>query len=204
MSVTSVDPRYFDEAAPRPTERGRGLWGMRLFVATEAMLFVLLFFAYFYLGASNSQWPLEKDPSFKYALILLGILLLSSFVAAWGEAGIRKDSVRRLNAGVGLTLLLGFLFLGIQALEYHHHLKELRPTDSAYGSIFYTITSLHLAHVVIGLLLLVFIFARGLAGHFSAGRHLAVKNAIFYWHFVDVVWVFVVAILYIAPHLYGE
>ena len=58
-------------------------------------------------------------------------------------------------------------------------------------------------HVIVGMLMLSFVFARGLAGHFSKERHLAVKNSVLYWHFVDVIWVLVVAIIYLSPHLYG-
>lgn len=186
----------------RPLERGRGRWGMWLFIATEAMLFALLFFAYFYLGASRPEWPPKEDPSYKYALILLGILLLSSAVLHWGERGIKQGSAGRLKAGLGLTLLLGLAFLGVQMLEYRSHLKHLQPTTDAYGSIFYTITGFHLAHVLVGMLMLAFVFARALAGHFDRRRHLAVENASLYWHFVDVVWVCVVAVLYLSPHFY--
>lgn len=190
--------------AVRTIETGRGTWGMRLFVATEGMLFALLFFAYFYLGATQAQWPLEEDPSYKYALILLGILIASSFTAAWGESGIESGRQGRLQAGLAATLLLGIAFLGVQALEYRIHLRTLKPTDNAYGSIFYTVTTFHLAHFVLGLLFLLFAFVRSFAGHFTEERHLAVKNSVFYWHFVDIVWIFVVAILYILPHLHGE
>ncbi|MBN1237923.1 MAG: hypothetical protein JXB36_05445, partial [Gammaproteobacteria bacterium] len=85
----------------RPVERRRGEIGMWLFIGTEAMLFVLLFFAYFYLGSSKPQWPLSEDPSFTYALILLAILLVSSFVAHWGQRGIEADRPGQLKAGLG-------------------------------------------------------------------------------------------------------
>lgn len=205
MTVAAEGMEDVYPPAIRPRERGRGLWGMWLFIGTEAMLFALLFFAYFYLASSKSQWPLEDDPSFRYALVLLAILLGSSFVAAWGEKGIREYGNKgRLNAGLGLTLLLGAGFLVVQYFEYAERLKHLRPTDNAYGSMFYTITTLHMAHVIMGVLMLSFVFARGLAGHFTQDRHLAVKNSVLYWHFVDVVWIFVVSILYISPHFYGE
>lgn len=187
----------------RPVERGRGQWGMSLFIATEAMLFVLLFFAYFYLAASQPRWPLTEDPSFILALVLLAILLVSSFTAAWGKRGIEAGNSRRLNLGIGMTLILAVAFLIVQVFEYRHHLEKLTPTDSAYGSIFYTITTLHLAHVIGGFGLLAFVLARGLAGHFTGDRHLAADNAVLYWHFVDVVWLLVVAVLYVLPHFYG-
>ena len=187
----------------RPHERRRGMWGMWLFIATEAALFVLLFFSYFYLAATRPNWPLHKDPSFTYALVLLAILIISSLVATWAEHGIKKGHPLRLNIGLGLTLLLGVLFLVVQYFEYNSHLKELKPTENAYGSIFYTITSFHLAHVIVGMCMLGFVFVRGLAGHFDKEHHVAVQNTVLYWHFVDVVWIFVVGILYISPYFYG-
>lgn len=205
--MTTVTGTLEDVQPPlvRTRERGRGLWGMWLVIATEGMLFAMLFFGYFYLMASKPQWPLEKDPSVRYALVLLAILVASSFVASWGERGIRElGKVKRLNIGLGITILLGAAFLVIQYFEYQHHLKELTPTENAYGSIFYTITSFHMAHVIVGMMMLIFVFARSLAGHFDKDRHLAVKNTVLYWHFVDIVWVFVVSILYISPRFYGE
>lgn len=204
MTATVTEVDNLAPPPERPVERGRGKWGMWLFIGTEAMLFALLFFAYFYLASSKAQWPPGKDPSLFYAIVLLVILLTSSLVAWWGESGIKKGNSSRLNIGIGLTLLLAGAFLWIQVIEYNNHLKELRPTDNAYGSIFYTITSLHMGHVIAGVFMLAFVFARGLAGQFRQHRHQAASNAILYWHFVDAVWVFIVCILYLSPHFYGE
>jgi heme/copper-type cytochrome/quinol oxidase subunit 3 len=190
--------------AGRPHETLRGRWGMWLLIATEAMLFVFLFFAYFYLGLQAPRWPAAAEqPSLGYALPMLAILLASSAVLHWGELGIRRNDTARLKIGLGLTVLLGALFIVVQIFEYRSHLQTLHPRDSSYGSIFYTITSFHFLHVVVGWLMLWFVFARSLAGHFDAPRHLAVKNVTTYWHFVDLIWIFVVSILYIAPRFYG-
>jgi len=203
MSTRVDDFEGLSPPAHRDHERLRGIWGMGLFIATEAMLFVLLFFAYFYLAASRPHWPLEQDPPYTKALIMLAILLLSSVVSHWGQKGIERGRSGRLKIGLGLTLVLAGAFLYVSYLEHQSHLKELAPTDNAYGSIFYTITSFHLAHLILGVLMLAFVLVRAFAGHFSETRHLAVKNTVTYWHFVDVVWIFVVAILYVSPHLYG-
>lgn len=186
----------------RPPERGRGVWGMNLFIATEAMLFVFAFFAYFYLGARHPRWPPGEDPSVTFALPLLGVLLLSSVVLHWGKRGVERGRTGRLRAGLGGTLILGVAFLVLQYFEYLEHLEHLTPRSNAYGSIFYAITSLHLAHVLVGMAILGHVFARALAGHFDEERHLAVANASRYWHFVDGVWLVVVAVLYVSPHFY--
>ena len=186
----------------RPLERRRGQWGMWLFIGTEGMLFAQLFFAYAYLGSMRPEWPPEHDPSLTYPLILLAILLVSSVTVHWGEKGIKQGSPARLTAGIVLTLLLSAVFLVIQRFEYVHHLKSVTPATNAYGSILFTIISFHLAHLIVGLCMLVYILARNLAGHFSAERHLAVQNSALYWHFVDLVWVLVVFTVYVTPHLY--
>lgn len=189
-------------SATRPLDRLRGKWGMWLFIATEAMLFALLFFSYFYLGAHRPEWPAEEDPKYKLALLMLAVLLTSSAVLYWGERAVKKGALGQLQICLGGTILLGIGFLVISSVEYANHLKVLTPRSNAYGSIFYAITSLHAAHLILGLMMLIFVLARALAGHFDAHRHLAVKNAALYWHFVDVIWVCVVAILYLSPRLY--
>lgn len=206
--MSTVAPPFEKEHAfqaphNRPIERQRGKWGMWLFIASEATLFALLFFSYAYLGTSNEEWPTHEDPALKFALILLGILLVSSAVLYWGERAIKKGALGQLKASLATTLLLGVAFLIVQYFEYVHHLKHLTPWENAYGSIFYTITSFHLAHLLLGFCMLLFVFARSLAGHFSKERHLAVENVALYWHFVDLVWVFVVFTLYITPRFYA-
>ena len=186
----------------RPIEKMRGRWGMWLFIGTEGMLFALLFFGYFYLGGSQAKWPPREDPTLKLALVLLAILLASSVVLWWGERGIKRGSAATLRLGLVGTLLLAAAFLYVQSIEYRHHLQKLTPQTDAYGSIFYTITGFHLAHVIVGVLMLLFVLARAMAGHFDGERHLAVQLAALYWHFVDVVWLLVVAILYVSPRLY--
>jgi heme/copper-type cytochrome/quinol oxidase subunit 3 len=79
----------------------------------------------------------------------------------------------------------------------------LTPRSNAYGSIFYTITSLHGSHVAVGLMMLLFVQVRAWLGHFRAGNDVTVHNASMYWHFVDVVWLFVFTCLYLSPHWYG-
>lgn len=193
----------YQPVLPRPHERKRSQWGMALFIATEAMLFVIFFFAYFFLASHSERWPFHEDPSFKLALVLLVILLVSSVTAHLGQRGIERGDSKSLNLWLIISLLLGVAFMTVQYFEFSHHLKSLTPTENAYGSIFYTIVSFHLAHVILGFMMLAYVLARSLAGHFSAERHIAVKNVVWYWHFVDLVWIVVVSILYLSPHFYG-
>lgn len=201
MSVVAAD-RPLQRGPERARERRMGELGMWLFIATEATLFSLLFFAYIYLGLSQAHWPLE-DPRYGKALMLAGILIASSVTAYWGQRAVEHGRMWSFKLALGLTLALGVAFIGLQIFEYRGHLQTLHPRDNSYGSIFYTIVSFHFLHVAVGWLMLWYVFARAWAGHFSSERHLAVKNVITYWHFVDFIWLFVVAILYISPQLYG-
>ncbi len=174
-----------------------GWWGMMLLIATEAMLFAYLLLAYFYIGAQSSAWPPHRMPELRLALPNTIILLLSSGTMLWAERGIRRGRRGRLVLGMIATIVLGAVFLAIQVVEYRH--KAFTPQTDGYGSLFYTITGFHGAHVFVGLLVLVIVLVRALMGHFGEGRHLAVSNAAAYWHFVDVVWLFVFTSLYLTP-----
>ena len=99
-------------------------------------------------------------------------------------------------------MALGVAFLCGQAWEYREHWKTLTPQTSPYGSIFYTIISVHGAHVLVGLLLLLFIALGNRSGHFGARHHLAVRNVSWYWHFVDVAWLVIFATLYLVPRFW--
>jgi heme/copper-type cytochrome/quinol oxidase subunit 3 len=182
-----------------PAERRNpGWWAMVLIVVTEAMLFAYLLFAYFYLGSmANTPWPPGGPPALKLVVPNTIILLASSGTMWWGESGIRAGSQMRLRLGLLVTLLLGAAFLVIQGIEYSK--KDFGLQSNAYGSLFFTITGFHGAHVFVGLLFNIFVQIRAWLGHFSAKRHLAVTNAAMYWHFVDAVWLVVFTSLYLAP-----
>lgn len=182
-----------------PTDhRSPGWWGMVLVIATEAAFFAYLIFSYFYLASmTRGVWPPDGKPSLTLALPNTIILLVSSVTLWWGESGIRQGSQARLRMGMLITLILGVGFLTIQGVEYGH--QRFTPATDAYGSLFFTITGFHGAHVAAGLLMNVVVQVRAWLGHFSAQRHLAVTNAALYWHFVNAVWVVVFIALYLAP-----
>jgi cytochrome c oxidase subunit I+III len=177
--------------------RSVGWWGMLAVVATEASFFCYLLFSYFYLGSiSTNPWP-SQVPRFGLPLLNTGILLSSSVAVWWGDRGIRAGKPRRLHIGIALGVGLGALFLALQGVEYSR--ETLSGTRDAYGSLFYTITGFHAAHVLVGLLMLGVVLTRAFLGHFGAERHEAVSNAALYWHFVDAVWLAVFTSLYVSP-----
>lgn len=158
--------------------------------------------AYFFLRGSVDAFAAEggRYVPLTRPLIMPALLLASSGTAWWGEKGIERGDSVRLRIGLTLTLLLGLGFLGLQASEYAH--RETSWTTSAYDSLFITITGFHGAHVAGGLRMNLYVQIRAWLGHFDAGRHQAVSNAVLYWHFVDGVWLFILASLYLSPRLF--
>ncbi|HET7613756.1 MAG TPA: cytochrome c oxidase subunit I [Gemmatimonadaceae bacterium] len=176
-----------------------GWWGMACLVATEAAFFGYLLFSYYYLGSiSTNPWPAVVPRIGLPAINTL--ILISSSIAVWLAArGIRRNSNAHLVAWLGTAIVLGVVFISLQVVEYGR--EKFSMTHDAYGSLFYTITGFHGAHVIVGLLMLAVVFVRSARGHFSAGRHEAITNVALYWHFVDAVWLAVFTSLYITPHL---
>jgi heme/copper-type cytochrome/quinol oxidase subunit 3 len=177
-----------------------GWWVMVLVIATEAMLFVYLVFAYFYLASmSRGTFAAGGAPELRLAAPNTLILLVSSATMYWGERGIRTGNQARLRMGMLITLILGIVFLTVQGVEYSR--KAFTLQTNAYGSLFFTITGFHGAHVFVGLLMNVVVQRWAWRGWFTRHRHLAVTNAAMYWHFVDAVWLAVFFSLYVMPRL---
>jgi heme/copper-type cytochrome/quinol oxidase subunit 3 len=189
------------ERAGLPLDDQRGTLAMWLLIATEAALFGVLFFAYFELDGGHLRWPGEPLPKLSSALTMLAVLLGSSVVLHLGERGLRSGQLLLGRIAPLLASALGLLFLTLQAREYAERLKELTPTSDAYGSMFYTITSIHGLHLVVGILMLLYVTVLPRLEHASHSPHRALHNATLYWHFVDSVWIVIVALLYVAPRL---
>jgi cytochrome c oxidase subunit III len=186
---------------PLGIDQARGRQGMLLLIATEASLFVVLFFAYFFLSNGDWRWLQQEPPQITYALVMLAVLLGSSAVLRWGEKQVEAGRFAEARTAMGFTILLGFGFLVLSAFEYRGHLKHLTPQMNSYGSIFYTITSFHVLHLIGGMLMLSYVLLLPRIGRTNRPPHRAYSDAASYWHFVDIVWVFIVGILYILPNL---
>jgi cytochrome c oxidase subunit III len=178
-----------------------GSYGIMLFIGTEAFLFVMLFTAYFYLAKDTWRWLAEKPPALHYVIPMLIVLLSSSGVAYWGEQQVKRQAYGKARLALVITILMGIGFLALSAFDYKEHLQDVTPQTDAYGSIFYTITTFHVAHVCLGLLMLIFVLMLPKYEPRQWMPYRPYHNAAMYWHFVDIVWVFVVAFLYIAPNI---
>jgi heme/copper-type cytochrome/quinol oxidase subunit 3 len=185
--------------------RAFGWWGMVGLIGTEATLFALLIACYFYLRFRNgATWPPDgiPDPKLEVPLIMTAILWSSSIPVHRADRAIREGDVSRLKRGLAAGFALGATFLIITfAVEWPDTHDEFGPTTNAYGSLFFTITGFHAAHVLVGLLISSWVQARAWQGAFDASRHLSVQNFAMYWHFVDIVWAFVLATIYLSPQL---
>ena len=184
--------------------RSLAWWGMAWLIATEATLFALLIASYWYLRFRNGPvWPphgIEK-PKLLLPLIMSAILWSSSIPVHWADKGIQKGKQGRLRLGLLVGFVLGLTFLLLQIVaEYPHQLTISPPSSGAYGTLFFALTGLHGAHVAIGLLFSAWVQARAWRGAFDGHRHVTVQNFAMYWHFVDTVWVFVLATIYLSPH----
>jgi heme/copper-type cytochrome/quinol oxidase subunit 3 len=193
-----------DLARPLPVgSKGRlssGWWGMWCVLATEAALFAYLLFSYFYIAA-QAPAPFVDGGAPKLTVALPGTLILvaASLTVWWGERGIMRGHAGRLRIGIGATLVLGTIFVALQLHEWRG--KKFSVDKDAYGSLFFTITGFHMAHVVFGLLMLLVLLVWASLGYFDQRRHSAVSIGAIYWHFVTVVWLAVFATLYLTPYL---
>ncbi|MGK2954788.1 MAG: cytochrome c oxidase subunit 3 [Solirubrobacterales bacterium] len=178
----------------------RTILGILLFILSEIMLFGAFFAAYFFLRvvADPDAWP---PVGIELPVLVAGIntviLVSSSFTIHYALEAIKHNNHRGLKLGLGITWLLGATFLFIQINEYVH--IGFTPRDGAFGSIFFSLTGLHGAHVFIGLLLLTFANVRAWRGHFGPEQkdHLGVEVPGIYWHFVDIMWIIVFLAIYI-------
>jgi cytochrome c oxidase subunit 3 len=197
----STDTRALTVSAPARRQGGFPipLVGMLLFISSEVMFFGGLFAAYFSARASFAgTWgppegaePLEILP---IALPITLVLLSSSVTMHWAVQAVRRGNLGGLRLWLGVTLALGILFLAGQAYDYT--VLGFGISDGVFGTVFYTLTGFHGAHVFGGVVGLSILTARAGQGQFSARNHVAVEAVSYYWHFVDLVWVALFTTLY--------
>ncbi len=178
--------------------------GMLLFIASEVMFFFAFFWAFFDASVpflsrtAHEVWPPEGIvPLHTWGLPFLNtlILLTSGATVTIAHHAIRHGDREKTALWTGITVALGFLFLGLQILEYHE--AAFTFTDGIYPSTFFMATGFHGFHVFVGACFLAVCFFRARAGQFTADQHVGFEAAAWYWHFVDVVWLFLFASIYI-------
>jgi cytochrome c oxidase subunit 3 len=171
--------------------------GMVLFVASEAMFFAALFGAYFTIYAGANQWPPKGiDTNIGVPAVLTAILISSSFTLQAGVAAVRKGRMDRLRRWLEVTLILGIAFLALQAFDYSQLDFSIR--QGVFPSLFFVMTGLHMAHVIGGVVLLGMVYVQTRSGQLSMERHEPIESAAIYWHFVDIVWIGLFSVFYVA------
>jgi cytochrome c oxidase subunit III len=178
------------------------LLGVLLFIGSELMFFAGLFAAYFNARAAAPQWPPEGVTFIQpvpLPLIVTAILVSSSFTMQWAVGRIRKGDRSGMNRAIVVTLVLGIIFLVLQVYDYLELVQEhgFGINSGIYGTLFFTLTGFHGAHVFGGVVGMTVILLRGLAGQFSGRHHVAVEAVSAYWHFVDVVWIALFTTIYL-------
>ena len=206
-------------------------YGMVLFIASEVMFFVAWFWGFFEMAIFHdlrasghydlanpdlealkgwATWPITQitpegpeqihtfDP-FHLPLINTLILLLSGTTVTWAHHALQVGDRKSAKWGLLLTVILGVCFTALQVVEYGE--AGFSYDGSLYGSAFFMATGFHGAHVVIGTIFLAVCLFRLMAGGMKPEKHLGFEFAAWYWHFVDVVWLFLFAFVYVAPHV---
>jgi cytochrome c oxidase subunit 3 len=171
--------------------------GMLLFIMSEVMIFGAFFTAYFFIRiVTHNPWPAHgSELPEAVAGVNTAILLSSSLTIHWALTSIKNGNRFGLKAGMLSTFLLGLTFLTVQINEYVH--IGFAPHDHAQGTVFYSLTGLHGAHVFIGLCLLAMVTIRSFRGHYTPEHHQGMEVPGIYWHFVDIMWVIVYTTVYI-------
>lgn len=193
-------------------------YGMILFIASEVMFFVAWFWAFFDASLfadevrqfarvehTGGQWPpvdlTVLDP-WHLPLFNTVILLLSGTTVTWAHHALLHDDRDSLKLGLLCTVILGAIFTAVQAYEYAE--APFAFSDSIYGATFFMATGFHGFHVLVGTIFLVICLLRAMKGHFSSNQHFGFEAAAWYWHFVDVVWLFLFAAVYVWGNFGGH
>lgn len=144
------------------------------------------------------QGPSEVIPAWGIPALNTFILMSSAVAVTFAHWGLKKNRRRQLISGMVITILLGLIFLSVQAYEYSEAYTHLKLTlaSGIYGTTFFMLTGFHAAHVTVGLTMLVVILLRCLKGHFQPEHHFGFEAVSWYWHFVDVVWLFLFVFVY--------
>jgi cytochrome c oxidase subunit 3 len=175
-------------------------YGVIMFIASEVMFFVAWFWSFFKhaLFPMQGVWPPEGIETFDpWHLPLMNtlILLTSGATLTWAHHALIENDRKGLRDGLILTIVLGVIFSLLQAYEYSH--AAFGFSGSIYSANFYMATGFHGFHVIVGTLFLIVCLVRALRGHFTAEKHIGFEAAAWYWHFVDVVWLFLFAAIYV-------
>ena len=181
-------------------------WGIALFIVSEVLFFVSFFWAFFHRRLAPAVevgrlWPpvgICVFNPFQVPLLNTIVLLSSGVSVTWAHHSLIEVNFTQMKQGLGLTVVLGVYFTALQAIEYYE--ASFTFADSVYGSTFFLATGFHGLHVLVGTAFLIVCYVRHLKYEFSSNHHFGFEAAAWYWHFVDVVWLF----LYLSIYWWGR
>ena len=181
-------------------------WGIILFITSEILFFFSFFWAFFHRSLAPAaeiglQWPPAGISPFnpsQVPLLNTIILLASGVTVTWAHHSLIENNHSQTTISLTITIILGIYFTALQALEYWE--APFSIADSAYGSTFFIATGFHGIHVIIGTTFLAVCLGRHIKNNFSQEHHFGFEAAAWYWHFVDVVWLF----LYLSIYWWGS
>nr|YP_008757574.1 cytochrome c oxidase subunit III [Octostigma sinensis]AEV44839.1 cytochrome c oxidase subunit III [Octostigma sinensis] len=176
--------------------------GMILFILSEILFFVSFFWAFFHSSLSPTMeigfsWPpsnIKPFNPFQIPLLNTAILLASGVTVTWAHHSLIEKNHSQASKALALTIMLGIYFTFLQAMEYYE--SPFSIADSVFGSTFFVATGFHGLHVLIGTSFLLMTLIRLILHHFSSNHHFGFEAAAWYWHFVDVVWLFLFISIY--------
>lgn len=166
-------------------------------LGSESIFFGTLLAAYLYMRADQPNWP---TPEFSLARLLVPggntlLILFSALAAYLGLRAVRRGSLGALKGWLWATLLMGAVFVAGQVFEFQR--SGMRPSDQAFGGVFFTLMGFHALHIIAGIVVLLALLVRAGLGDFSARRHVAVEIGVWFWYFVVAVWAVLFSALYL-------
>nr|YP_009113982.1 cytochrome c oxidase subunit III [Platemys platycephala]AGL45251.1 cytochrome c oxidase subunit III [Platemys platycephala] len=189
----------------KPVQKGLR-YGMILFITSEVFFFAGFFWAFYHSSLAptpelGGYWPptgiMPLNP-FEVPLLNTAVLLASGVTITWAHHSLMESNRKQTIQALSLTILLGLYFTALQAMEYYE--TTFTMADSVYGSTFFVATGFHGLHVIIGSTFLIVCLLRQTKFHFTSNHHFGFEAAAWYWHFVDIVWLF----LFISIYWWGS
>ena len=184
------------------TKMSNGMMSAYWFLGSEVALFMMIFSAFFYLLFGGRMNFPEELPSLQLALLNTLFLVSSSVTVHVAHHDLNHNKRRTFLGLLAATIGFGLVFLGVTGYEWYELLQHFDPRENLYLSAFFTITGLHMLHVVAGLIMLTLAYFRGRAGQFTPELQNGMEVPTAYWHLVDGVWIFVLLIVYVLPNFY--
>ncbi|MEO5357711.1 MAG: heme-copper oxidase subunit III [Nitrospirae bacterium YQR-1] len=197
---------WLSEVHAKKGENKISMTAIIIFICSEVALFGGLFGGYLYTLLPSELWPPASTPAgvppMGLAVVMTIFLISSSATIHSAESKLEKGDSGGASSGLIFTFILGFAFVACMAYEWHHLISTgFSVSTNEYGMFFYLITGFHGSHVIVGLIMQLFVLTMVKRGRISKDRHVFATVTGLYWHFVDIVWLLVVSLIYIIPYV---